>query len=1294
MSIGLLLLIGLASAMPDAAALSDAGREDEGVALLAAQLPDSTAALTAVLLSRPPRLAWVPLAEALSAHTDAPSVAAWLAASRMRAPAQRAQGLAELTRLTARWPDDAAVRDLAAEGMLMVGQVSRAAALAPGVVTGPCRSLDAVRACAAERSRDPAVAEAILEAALPRVSRAERARILTDLARLERRLGRDGEAATHLQAALAIRPGDATIITSLIDARLAISQVDAARALLTDPSGAAARRVEAVRRLIGIDPEVDTAAVIAAFSLAPDHPRVIAAEAHRLLAAGAGEAAMALLAPALSQHGVQEPLLSLYTWGAVLTGQPERAEAVLRRGLQSARDPAAWSARLEELSRHMVIAAEADKAAGRSTAAIDRYQLASTLTADPVSGLIGLAGALWASGDLRGAERAYARAAEVRPDDQNILVDRVRLLQARDALEEARMLLIASGQTSPQLRSLEQELEIGARARPARRASSEGRHEEAVERYRSLELEYPGSPLLLHELADVLLVLGRYEAAAVTYARAQLQAPDDPWLRLGEASAWLAAGDLTATRQLISDIEPTGDLQVAAALESMGLSLRRGEAAAEMMAGRDAEALSIYAALYAEQPDDPWTLLGIAGLYGRDQQHGLAYTFYQAAWLQDPTDPTLQEGRVTAYLSVGALEEAQSAAAALLQSHPSDHHLQLVQAVARRQFLRRVDEAAAQGRTTLAAEQLRARLAGYPGDTAVRTRYAALLLEQGAAEAALDEALEVLRAVPDSPEALGVLRSAGATLSRSDLVRARFEAAGADWTQAELPLLELAVITEAAAKLAAEGRRREAVAQLEEAQRRHGNAEPRGWVILGAGWLHIAEPVRAQGAFETALSLAPGDPDAIIGRSGALQSQGRTRAAVRMVAAQWQATADPRIGTELVRLYCALGRRAEAETLEATLARMPAVRVSRSSLVRLEPPSGQVIPEPVALAVAAPTAPTAPESPPLVGWDLGTGMIQRPGEPGLQQLTVQLGTLAADLHTDTRLRLGAEITPLQIDDGVTTVTGTAVSGRVGVRAGAVSAAVRLGSTPLGLIAPPRLMWDGSLTASIAGDFTATLSANRAPVTDSATSWLSGVTDTWSGGQLIYAPSAELGILGRVGESTGGGIETLPWNQAMAWGIWPVQERDRFTLSAWAEGMVLLHDRQIDGFEVGQAGVFSPRGYYAAAGRLLGSWRSPDDQLGLCGVAGLGPQYILGAETLYLGPGTWMGYSLEAQLSLRVTEALTARGGYHISGTWGRWYQSLALLQIGTGAASPSPTVSSMVHGPPLVEPRACLGKSP
>ncbi|MDG1480354.1 MAG: tetratricopeptide repeat protein [Myxococcota bacterium] len=1286
------LLIGLASAMPDAAALSDAGRVDEGVALLAAQLPDSTAALTAALLSHPPRLAWVSLAEALSAHTDAPSVAAWHAAARMRDPAQRVQGRAELARLAARWPDDIVVRNLTAEGMLMVGQISQASMLAPDVVGASCRSLDMARACAAERAHDPAVAEAILESALSRVSRAEKARILTDLARLERRLGRDGEAATHLQAALAIRPEDAAIIAPLIDARLAISQVDAARALLTDASGEAARRVEAVGRLIGTDPAVDTAAVTAAFSLAPDHPRVIAAEAHRLLAGEAGEEAMALLAPALSRHGVQEPLLSLYTWGAVITGQPERAEAVLRRGLQSARDPEGWSARLEELSRYMMIAAEADKAAGRSAEAIDRYQLASALTSDSASGLVGLAGALWASGDLRGAERAYARAAQLRPEDPGILIDRVRLLQSRDALEEARMLLIASGQTAPQLQALELELEIGARARPARRASAEGRHEEAVERYRALELEYPGSPLLLHELADVLLVLGRHEAAAVTYARAQRQAPDDLWLRLGEASAWLAAGELTNARQIIDDIEPAGDLQVADALQATGLSLRRGEASAAMAAGRHAEALSIYAALYAEQPSDPWTLLGIAGLYGRDQQHGLAYAFYQAAWLQEPTDPTLQEGRITAFLSMGELAEARLAAAALLQSHPSDRHFLLVQAVARRQFLRRVDEAAALGRMALAEEQLRARLNGHPGDTAVRARYAALLLEQGAAAAALNEALTVLRAVPDSPEALGVLRSAGAMLSRAELVRDRFAAAGADWTQAELPLLELAVITEAAAKLAAAGRHREAVAQLEEAQRRHGNAEPRCWVILGAGWLQLAEPIRAQGAFETALSLAPGDPDAIAGLSGALQSQGRTRDAVRMASAQWQATADPQIGTELVRLYRVLGRRAEAEALEATLARTPAVRAPRTSLVRLALPSGQSIPEPV--EPIEPVESVEPEVAPLVGWDLGAGMIQRPGEPGLQQLTVQLGTLAAELRTGSRLRLGAEITPLQINDGLTTVTGTAVSGRVGIRAGDLSAAVRLGSTPLGLIDPPRLMWDGALTTSIAGDFTATLSTTRAPVTDSATSWLSGVTDTWSGGQLIYAPSAELGILGRIGESTGGGIETLPWNQAMVWGIWPVQERDRFTLSAWTEGMVLLHDRQIDGFDVGQAGVFSPRGYYAAAGRLLGEWRSQDDQLGLCGVAGLGPQHIIGAETLYLGPGTWMGYSLEAQLSLRVTETLTARGGYHISGTWGRWYQSLALLQVGTGAASPSPTVSSMVHGPPLVEPRACLGADP
>ncbi len=1296
MSIGLLVLLcGPAEAAPDAAALSEAGRVDESVALLASQLPGSQRELTAVLLTTSPRLAWVPLAESLAAYSDAPAISAWIAAARMRDPAQRVAALASLKTLSSRWPDERHVRRYAAEGYLLAGQAEQAAFLDPERVVASCREPRTAPDCATrwDEAGEVEIAEAVLEASLTAVSRSERARILVDLARVERRLGRDGEAADHLQAALEILPGDPAISSQLLDARLAISQVDAARALLPDTTGAAARQVEAIGRLIGADPATDEAAVLAAWTLAPEHPRVIAARAHWLLASGSAEEAMEILAPALARYGAREPLLSLYTWGAAISGQPERAEEALRAGLRVARDAASWSSRLEELSRFMMIAAEADKAAGRGESAIERYQLAAALTHDHAAALTGLAGALWAAGDLRGAERAYARAAQASPDQPDILLARIHLLQSLDALEEARMLIIQSGQSDPGIRALEQELEIGIRARPAREAAAAGRVEEAAERYRRLELDYPGSPLLLHELADVLLRSARYEEAAVTYARAQRAAPDDPWLRLGEVSARINLGELAAARSILSALSAGGDLRVEAAIRDASVSLRRGEAAAAMAAGRDEEALGIYAELYAETPSDPWTLLGIAGLYGRDLQPDLAYAFYQAAWLQDPTDPALQRGRISALISMGQLEDARLAAAALVASHPSEEHILLVRSIDRAQFLRRVRDAVAIGRIELAEEQLLTRLAAQPDDTDSRALYAELLLARGEAEAAMEQALLVLDAQPDSPAALGVLRIAGASLSRSAEVRDRFITADADWTRAELPLLELTVTTESVVALSSSGRHRDAVAGLEDAQRRQGNAEPRRWVILGSAWLALSEPTRAQGAFEVALSLAPGDPDAVRGLAGALQAQGRGRDALALVTAQWRATRDPRIGTELAGLHRQLGHRAEAAALDAEIAAQPAVQ-THHRLPRLDPPPGQPVPEPPE-AVASLSLPDAAAQPiSRVGWDVGAGQIGRPGEVGVQQLTARFSALAAEVRTDGPLTLGAEVVPLQVSDGETITSGTALSGLVMLGGDALTASARLGTTPLGFFDTPRLMWRGALSGSISGDFIAELETARAPITDSTTSWLSGVTDTWVGGQLIYAPEAELGLLGRFGEATGGDIGTLPWEQALVWGLWPIQTQDQLTLKAWVEGMAMLHDRQIDGFDAGQAGVFSPRGYYAAAGRLVGDWRSEDDRLGACGVVGLGPQYILGEETLYLGPGTWLGYSLEAEVSMRVTEVISARAGYHIDGTWGRWYQSLALLQIGTGAASPGPTVSSMAHGPPLVEPRACLGRQP
>ena len=96
----------------------------------------------------------------------------------------------------------------------------------------------------------------------------------------------------------------------------------------------------------------------------------------------------------------------------------------------------------------------------------------------------------------------------------------------------------------------------------------------------------------------------------------------------------------------------------------------------------------------------------------------------------------------------------------------------------------------------------------------------------------------------------------------------------------------------------------------------------------------------------------------------------------------------------------------------------------------------------------------------------------------------------------------------------------------------------------------------------------------------------------------------------------------------------------------------------------------------------------------CGVVGVGPQQVVGEPTLYLNPGTYVGYELKGSLAYNLAQDWALVGHATHTGSAVVWGQTAALLQLRYGRPettlyAPSANFASLVHGPPLLEPANC-----
>lgn len=1295
-----------------AQALLQEGRVDEAVAVLTGDVSDPAAStlLAQTLLNAPPRLAWLSAAEALYAEQPAALVEAWIYRTRAGDPDLRAKALRQMEALRRSQPENLRVRRMAAEALMFSPRLDAALAVDPGAVPESCQrpmgALGCAQALTEQGARDLAAAR--LTASLPGLPPEQQVSAHAELAQLAALRGDTDAQIRHLSQAHKGRPGDAMLRQQLLAAYLWQFRVEEASEIAVTEAERAA--VAATRKVRGGG--LDAAGFAAAAAAAPTQGRVLAAQAQHLLEQGNGAAAMPLLTDAIRYAGPRTDLLNLAAWAATTGGDPATAVAAFRAGLAAAPDAQTWRMRLVSLADMLVAVAEREKASGDGSAAAETYALAAALTPSRASVWMGYGGALWASGDLAGAQRAYAEAHALAPDDREALLSLVGLLRAQGKSDEAYRLVEASSLDDDQIRSLEAELVVLAAARPAEAAAAAGRTQEALERYQALELAYPGHPELLHRLADLRAANGEPEVAISLYRQAQRKSPDTPWLYIGEARALIGLGEKDLALELLEQAPTDGDEAAAAEVALLRREVARREAG-QLAANQPAEALERYAALLEASPTDPWTLGAIAQLYAQDRQPAAALLFYDEALAHAPPSSTgpFAEGRIRAMLALGRHEEALAEASRAYRETGDEIHLALAREAERQLQLRRVTALIDAGRLELAEVSLRRRLEVAPDDVEARTVLAALLLATDRPEDAFDEAVTALEVAPGDADALTVLRRAGDVLDRSDEVLPYYSRTEARWAQQEADFLALD------AALTAAIRDPDPELAIQTVAEQQAGASARRWVMVGGAWLEAGEPAHAQGAFEVALSLDPQSTDAARGLAGALQARGEGERAADVLRLLWADTHDPVIGAQLLALLQRLGRPLEARDLRAELdadaaaAHAPAGS-SVTQLRVLPTPSGkraepaEPAPTPLEVVLALQPAPEARDQDTPAGQvevAITPGQIRRPGTAGAQRLTAQFATLGAEWTPPLPLWVGAAAIPMRVSDGEVTADGLIPGGWLGVGGDQISLEVSAATTPLQLDPEPRLTGRVALDGRPAQQVGLSLYGGQMAATDTTTSWLGRdsvgrAMDRWLGGSVLWQGPTEVGLLGRFGETTAIGLDSLPWQQAQAWARRDFIDEPEGTISGHVEGMLLQHDEQVGGFTAGQAAIFSPLGYYAAMGRL--ELERDFSRWGACAHAALGPQHITGEDTLFLGTGTWLGYRFEGGLWAELTESLQAKAGYRIEGTWGTWYQELALLQLAVTPPKASPAADrvsmrlpagSPVHGIPITAPSTCGG---
>ncbi len=1351
--------------------LLDAGRRDEALAVLRSAF-DHPALVTAasdrlerMLAAEAPRRAWALGYDSLAAIGAADHLQLKSLQARLADPSERvrAQAAADLQRLVSARPGDAAIRLAAGDAWMRSGRPDRALALYSGADTPALKKRQAaahlalgkvdkaLRASAegvptvCRTARSPmACALALDELGFPEAgarrlsidlaSRAPKLRTAPERASGYATLGALEERSGNLEAAIrawqrSLEVEDSAVVRrKLVEGLLTAGRAAAAkRYVAPDGRSNLDRTVQAAILAQSVNPAVRSAkvddAIRGAVKLDKSHPIVAKQAAYYHLERKEDQAAFDLLAPLVDARADDDDFLGLYTWAALRLDRPADAVTALTKGLAAARTPQSFAGRLVKYAELQVQAAEADKQAGRSDSARERYQLALTPDPHDADRLRGLGGALWNAEEHALAEQVYRMAWSLDQRDTDALKAIVGLLQTRKAYDEAMRLIASASVNDAALADVAAELEAMSRTLAIERARDEGRVQDALDMLSPMLAETPGDVRLLKLRADLLARQGRFIEAAETYRMARgVDVKGDPYIILGEVDVLLALDQVEEARALIDTVPLTGP--AGDDVRRADRAVRRREVARMAARGDVAEAMLIYQILIEDDPEDAWTAAGLAELYASHGQLRPALEWMAVARSHEPDDSYLARREVELMLMAGQLGAAQDRASALAADDPTPAHLALAREVERRQAIDRAAAAASDGDLTLAEALLKDQLASYPEDPDVLVAWALLAERGGDPEEAWHVLVDrVLVGHPTHPAALSSVAVVGRGLGRTHDVVAIWQravdAGAPDWVVEELELLELAARLDDARDRGRRGLPDAATDMVAEVERWYGVDEPRRQTMLGEAWLDLGQQTRAVAAFERARYLDPSSVSATVGLSQALSAMGDAGGAESVLQAQWDERHQPPIGEALHALQLERGRvglaretLADLEAQQAGAGEPPAPVGELLELLAL--PSGEVpaddlrVVGPVSFdprpadAAAAKARPDA-----RLGFHAGVGYAGRPGTPGeafLQAFTMPIGAQAV---LSPALTLQGEVVAVKLSDGEREEAGTGGSVAAIIGLGGMAGEARIGSSPTGFTSSsPYTTWKGAFGTRLSDGLAVGIETARAPVTDSLTAW-AGATDpigvrygamrdTWVGGDVSWGGDRgqSLGVVGRVGHADGiGAVPDVPWRQGYLYGRVPLEQTERRQLWLGLTGLVLDHERQVDGFEVGQGGTFTPDLFWSALGRVEGLWGLDDDSVTVaCASVGAGPQQVVGEQTLYLGPGTYLGYQLHGALKADLGSGwmVYAHGDYQ--GSFGAWSQTTGLLQLRYGGkklSTPSSITGSPVHGPSLTPSTQC-----
>ena len=774
------------------------------------------------------------------------------------------------------------------------------------------------------------------------------------------------------------------------------------------------------------------------------------------------------------------------------------------------------------------------------------------------------------------------------------------------------------------------------------------------------------------------------------------------------------------------------------AWERTAMSLRRAEADQLAASGDVRGAYGAYTDALDERAD-PTLFTGLAGLYMSRWQYGAAQAYYEEALTLDPKFAEAERGVVSALAARGKYNEAQRRAGALSAQSPHPDNISLAERVARERAIQEAATAAVSGNRELSRRILEDQLESYPTNPELKVAMAALMLDEGDSAAAYAAAAAVLADDPRHPGALAALEASALKQHKSADAIPFFEAAysesGEDWLQDEVIALELAGRLDEARLTYADPPESAAHDLIDQATREYGSGTARHWVMIGSAWNDTGRPGRALSAYETARGLEPSDTGATLGLSQALAARGDLVGAERVLDDHWGDYSDIEVGIALARIQSDRGRpMAARRTLDE-------VRVAAKTTGTRSPvpppkalpvealPSGRNVPEDVGAPHPPDVPATFPSSsvadaeedfsdPYRFSAVLSAGLANRPGQAGENFLSLQYAPIAVEWAPLGPIRLSGEAIPMRLSDGSSDLSLTSASAGLALNtASKWGAWARLGTSPTGpgIPAAPYITWSGGVQAGVGDTLRGELETVRAPVTDSVAAWIGAtdpttgqtygrVHDSWVGGKLSarFDNDGELGGLVRWGQAQGIGMSQnigddgmVAWEQALGWFRTPLRKQVDRELWLGAEAMVMDHDRQVDGFELGGGGMFTPNSFYQALLRIEGLFGvDPGSRFTSCGIAGVGPQQVSGEPTLYLNPGTYFGYELKGSLAYNLAQDWALVGHATHTGSAIVWGQTSALFQLRYGRpettlSAPSANFASLVHGPPLLEPANC-----